>query len=202
MPNLAIYDFDHTLTTKDSFFVFLGFLCGKVKSLSALLYVISIYPLQSKELKNKIGFKSFVKTKLIDLLVTGRTVEDCTNAAIKARQVQVIKNDVFDTLIDHLDKGNSIVIASGALSLYLPELVRDIPNDGIICTNISTENGIVTGKMTNGNCVRFRKKELIQEWIETQEKKGIFFDEIYAYGNPPDDDHMMELAHHKTLITK
>ncbi|MCL2473377.1 MAG: HAD-IB family phosphatase [Alphaproteobacteria bacterium] len=202
MADLAIYDFDHTLVTKDSLFLFLDAACGKPATYSVLVSALIRYVFLNKETKQEITFRTFMKKEIIKRLLVGRTLDDMTAAAAQVRRKQVIKKDMFDTLIDHLDKGDTILIASGSLSLYLPELLRDIPHDALICTSISTENNIVTGEMTSGNCVWKRKAELVKEWIDTQEKNGMFFDEIYAYGNPPDDEPLMELADYRTLIDK
>ena len=202
MANLAIYDFDHTLVTRDSFFLFLTEACGKLAMYSAVLCSATLYAFLNKEAKQEFGFKSFMKQEIINRLLVGRTVDELTIVAARSRQKQIIKKEVLDTLIDHLDNGDTILIASGSLSLYLSELLRDIPYDGIVCTNISTENGVVTGKMTNGNCVRKHKADLVKEWMDSQEKNSVFFDKIYAYGNPPDDLPLMEIADYPTLIDK
>jgi phosphoserine phosphatase len=99
-------------------------------------------------------------------------------------------------LFDHHAKGHTIVIASGGLDLYLPALVKDLPPCAVICTEMEIKDGIITGEMTNGNCVRQRKAELVAAYMAAHGP----FDASWGYGNFPHDLPMLELVKYRTIV--
>jgi phosphoserine phosphatase len=100
-------------------------------------------------------------------------------------------------LRDHHAQGDKIVIASGGLDLYLPELLQNIPYDALICTQIGTSDDIVTGEMINGNCVRLRKAELVGAWLAANGP----FEQSFGYGNYPHDVPMLGLLKHRIIVS-
>ena len=66
-----------------------------------------------------------------------------------------------------------------------------------MCTRVEVINGVVSGFMTAGNCVRKRKAEILANYIE---KNGPFV-ESWGYGNYPHDLPMLELLDHRTIVS-
>jgi HAD superfamily phosphoserine phosphatase-like hydrolase len=143
------------------------------------------------------AMRDFVKAALIRRLLTGKRLGQLQNAAVKVRLWQKMNPPVLQALREHSSHGDRIVIASGGLSLYLPEMLRDIPYDALICTDIGVENNLVTGKMINGNCVRQGKAERVAAWLAQNGP----FDESWAYGNYPHDVPMMNLVKHRIIVS-
>jgi phosphoserine phosphatase len=100
-------------------------------------------------------------------------------------------------LREHNAAGDVIVIASGGLNLYLPELLIDVPHAALICTDIGMQNNVATGEMINGNCVRLRKAERVSEWLAANGPFG----ESFGYGNYPHDVPMMNLVKHRIIVS-
>ena len=74
--------------------------------------------------------------------------------------------------------------------------MQDLPHDAIICTQIEVKDGAVIGTMVRGNCVRQRKAELVEEYLE---RNGPFA-ESWGYGNLPHDLPMLDLLKHRVII--
>jgi HAD superfamily hydrolase (TIGR01490 family) len=197
MKRVAIFDFDHTLITGDSFMPYLAHVAGKARTGAALAE--ALLALGWRQARGKLGgdARSFIKDRLLRRLLAGRRRDHLRSAAIKTRLWQKENEHVMRRLRDHHAKGDVIVIASGGLDLYLPELLLNIPHDALICTDIGVRNGIVTGDMINGNCVRLRKAARVAQWLADNGP----FDESYGYGNYPHDVPMMNLVKHRIIVS-
>lgn len=197
MKRVAIFDFDNTLIHGDSFFPFLGYALGKAPTYAAFAAALATFSLLRAQGKPTGSIRTFVKAFLLRTLLKGKKRDDLAQAAVKTSQWQKINTPVMKALHEHSAQGDSIVIASGGLDLYLPELLKGVPHDALICTDIGVEGGIVTGDMVNGNCVRLRKAERLQAWL-TQHGP---FDESFGYGNYPHDIPMLNLVKHRIIVS-
>jgi HAD superfamily hydrolase (TIGR01490 family) len=195
--NLAVFDFDHTLVTRDSFWTYLFYASGKARTAAALVEGVARFGLLRAKGDAPQDTKTFLKAHLLDRLLAGKKLDALRQAAVKTRLAQKENTPILRALHEHRNRGDVVVIASGGLGLYLPEVLRDIPYDVLICTDIGVENGIVTGAMINGNCVRQRKAERIAEWLAQNGSFG----ETFGYGNYPDDVPMMNLLKHRIIVS-
>ncbi len=196
MTKLAVFDFDHTLITSDSFLPFLSYVAGKASVVLALAEAVTLIGL--RQIKGEtIETRTFVKAHLLQRLLSGRSREGLRDAAERNRLWQKLNKPIMQKLVAHHQAGVKIIIASGGLDLYLPEMLRDVPHDDLICTDIGVENGIITGEMINGNCVRLRKAERVADWLSLNGP----FDETFGYGNYPHDVPMLNLLKHRILVS-
>jgi HAD superfamily hydrolase (TIGR01490 family) len=196
MKKVAIFDFDNTVILGDSFLPFLTYATGPVATYFALGKALALYGQRSLN-DSRTSLRTFVKNHMLHSLLSGKARASLSPAAEKTRQWQKLNAPVMQSLREHKDNGDIIVIASGGLDLYLPQLLRDIPHDALICTDIGVNDGIVTGDMINGNCVRLRKAERVAEWL----KMNGPFDESWGYGNYPHDVPMLQLVKHRILVS-
>ncbi len=191
----AIFDYDHTLITGDSFMPFLAAVGGRVRLYATLIAGLFFLTLQRIQ-GNAQDHRHFLKDYLLKKILAGRARDSFQQAAIKTRLWQKENPPVMQSLREHADRGDIIVIASGGLNLYLPELLRGTPYHFLICTDIGMDKDIATGEMINGNCVRLVKAERVAQWLAANGP----FDEIHAYGNAPHDLPMLDHATHKNII--
>lgn len=142
------------------------------------------------------NIRTFVKDHLIRDLLKGYEVDDLIPAIELLQSWQKPIEATMEALRDHHARGHHIVIASGGLDLYLPALLENVPHDALICTTIEVKDGIVTGRMVAGNCVRERKAELVAAYIE---QHGPFMSS-WGYGNLPHDLPMLNLMKHRVIV--
>jgi phosphatidylglycerophosphatase C len=193
---IAIFDFDHTLILGDSFMPFLSYVAGRGKTYAALAEAMAMLGLAQAQSRLDTDARSFVKARLLQKTLAGRRRADLIDAARKLRLWQKENAPVMRKLREHYKNGDMVVVASGGLDLYLPELLRDVPHHALICTDIGMDGDTVTGHMINGNCVRERKAERLRDYLAQQ---GPFV-ESYGYGNYPHDLPMMELVKHRIIV--
>ena len=195
--SVAFFDFDHTLIMGDSFWPYLIYASGHFAVGVALIEGLSSFAQLRLRGDRTTAMRDFVKASLIRRLLTGKRLGQLQDAAVRVRLWQKINPPIMQALREHSTKGDKIVIASGGLSLYLPEMLREIPYDALICTDVGVENNAVTGEMINGNCVRSGKAERVAAWLANNGP----FDESWAYGNYPHDVPMMNLVKHRIIVS-
>lgn len=195
---IAVFDCDDTLTRGDSCRDFLIAMVGWPHFILAVGRALFAYAKDRQTLHADPDFdrSTFVKKFLLHDLLTGRKVSECAAAIEAVRNKRQWKDAMKQALLDHKRAGHHIVIASGALDLYLAQLLGDLPYDAIICTEMEQHDGMLSGAMSSGNCVRKRKAELVEHYLLTHGP----FTESWGYGNYPDDVPMLNLLKHRILV--
>ncbi len=196
MKKVAVFDFDGTLIKGDSLWPFLIYASSAVDVFAAVAEGLGRYALIRVMEGQTISLRTSVKDFVLRRILKGKKRDALKDAAFKVFMWREINEPIMQKLQEHRAKGDTIVIASGSLDLYLGELLNDIPHDAVICTEIGVENGIVTGEMTKGNCVRKRKAARVKEWLDSHGP----FEDSFGYGNAPHDLPMLELVKHKEIV--
>jgi len=189
---IAVFDYDGTLAARDSFWPFLVAVAGWPRALLALGSTLVAAVINKPE---KAERRSFIKERMIRLLLKGRRVDEFGPAIEKVKRWS---RDLptADLLREHYAKGHHVVIASGSLDIYLPHLLGKLPHHALICTEVESVQGVITGNTPRGNCVRARKAKLVAEYVEAHGP----FDDSWGYGNLPHDLQMMELVKHRVIV--
>ncbi|MDD3182895.1 MAG: HAD family hydrolase [Alphaproteobacteria bacterium] len=188
---LAVFDFDGTLAAKDSLWPFLVAVAGWPRCvLAALSCCMALGALLSGG-----DLRSKVKAILLDRILKGRRFEDL-KPAIERMRTWPQWLPTVDALKKHHEAGDLIVIATGSLDLYVKEMLGSLPYDDILATEMDLRDGVLTGQMTLGNCVRQRKAERVAAYMN---QYGPFTDS-WGYGNAPHDLPMMALMNHRVVV--
>ena len=199
MTTLAVFDFDHTLIEGDSFWTFLRYVGGAPHLTAAIIASLTAYALNRlapPHDADAVDFRTFIKGELMRRILAGKTLSQLAAAAEKTRRQQKWLGPMHDTLLEHHAAGHHIVIASGALDVYLSHLVIELPHHGLLCTETGVRNGVVTGTMPSGNCVREGKAAQLRAYIALHGP----FAESWGYGNFPHDLPMLNLLKHRVIV--
>lgn len=199
LPPLAVFDFDDTLVHGDSIWPFFVYVAGAPRVILAVALTLAIYAWRwvwDKQDPALADRGTFFKQQMLKRLIAGRRIESFQEPATRLRLGLRWNEKMRATLQEHYDQGHHVVIASGSLDLYLPELIKDLPHHTLLCTNIEISEGRATGIMSLGNCVRRGKAERIATYIAAHGPFG----ESWGYGNFPDDVPMMQLLRHRFIV--
>jgi HAD superfamily hydrolase (TIGR01490 family) len=188
--NLALFDFDGTVTFKDSFVPFLyygvdpaRFALGRL----VLLPVVVSYKL-------RILSSSATRARLAAFGFRGRREDEIREVGSKFAQdvlPEMVRKKALDRIQWHKAQGDRVVIVSAALDVYLTEWCRRLDVE-VICTELEVENGILTGRYRGGDCSGQEKVRRIREKYDLES-----YQDIYAYGDTNEDDEMLNLASKK-----
>lgn len=179
---LAVFDFDATLAKGDSLWPFLIKAVGRPKcywafACAAMCYLTHLRTKDSRTLIKKVLLEKTLKGERLE------TIEE----AINEMEHWPCWMKTIDELKRHHKAGHHILIASGGLDLYIKSMLKSLPYDDILCTEMEVINGTLTGRMASGNCVRQSKAARVKEYMETHGP----FSESWGYGNEPHDLPMM-----------
>jgi len=186
----AFFDFDGTLVKGDSLLPFLGFTVGWLR-LGWAFALSLVWPE-----KGHPDWRTGVKAALLYRTLKGVPADRARAAAKKLSPLKLWKEPAHGALLKLKHDGAVIVVATGALSLYIGRLVEDLPVDHIIATDMEEHDGILTGRMAGGNCVRAEKARRVDAFMRTHGP----FEETWGYGNAPHDLPMLALLTHQTVV--
>lgn len=184
---LAVYDFDNTLVKGDSLWLFVAALRGAPVAAGTFAAGL-VWALLTAEFY--VDHRTAIKRRWLRLALAGQTLAACQQAAHVVRLKLRWKGNVVKTLEKHAADGAEIVIATGALNLYIATLLEGVPYHVVLCTALETVDDKLTGRMATPNTVRQVKADLVTEYIK---RRGPFA-RIYGYGNKPSDLPMLALC--------
>jgi phosphoserine phosphatase len=196
---VAVFDFDDTLIFGDSMKQFLIYLVGWPALSWALIRIGLAYLwLSNASSKNTetADAKTFFKQRLVKYLIAKKPVASFDKAIAGLMGWREWNEPIVKKLREHFEAGHHIVIATGALSVYMTDMVKDLPHHGIVCTDVEVKEGIATANLPNGNCVRSKKAELVAQYM----RENRLFGDSWGYGNLPDDMPMLNVVKNRVVV--
>jgi phosphoserine phosphatase len=179
--------------------IFFAAVAGWPRVVSAFLESLVLFTFEHfvwKTDRVRIDRGTFFKVQMLQRLIAGRRVASLSEPIAKLVRTALWNEKICDLLREHYGKGHHVVIASGSLSLYLPEMVKNLPHHALLCTDVGISDGIVIGDMPLGNCVRQGKAERVATYMNEHGPFG----ESWGYGNFPDDVPMMNLMKYRVIV--
>ncbi|MEI7610453.1 MAG: HAD-IB family hydrolase [Rhodospirillaceae bacterium] len=194
-PGIAIFDFDDTLIAGDSLPRFLDEVAGVMRTRTAMIAAVA-GALAAHAVRRPPGadFPGSVKALLLAATLRGIPLSAAGEAAYRLKSRLRWLDPQVEALRAHAAAGRRIVVASGALDIYLPILLEGLPVDDILATDMETQDGALTGRLAAGNCVRALKAERVRPLIAATSGPS------WGYGNAPSDLPMLALVGHPTLV--
>jgi HAD superfamily hydrolase (TIGR01490 family) len=190
---LILFDFDGTLTKKDTFPQFIFFSVGSFRAISGfvlfspmiLLYVLKI--ISGDVLKEKVTFFFFRGKKENELKRKGQDFID-----------NLLQNGMNPDLIKQLEsfknQENDICVVSASLNLWIEPFCK-LYGIEHLCTELDFANGVFTGKFKTPNCNHEEKTIRIKQKYNLAQ-----YTKIIAFGNSNADKPMFALANETHLV--
>ncbi|QIZ76111.1 HAD-IB family hydrolase [Ferrimonas lipolytica] len=186
-PNLALFDFDGTLTHNDNFSAFLWFATPVWRmALACPLLVPLKWAWQQGWLSSAITRRSVTR-----LAYTGRRrerLEQLGQRYIAGRQQHIFRPDMLAKLHQHQQQGDTVVLVSASLNLYLQPWCRQ---NGItlLCSELSYIGNCASGGYQQGDCANQIKAQRVLARFDLSQ-----YERIYAYGDSDEDLPLLALA--------
>ncbi|MGQ0823959.1 MAG: HAD-IB family hydrolase [Actinomycetota bacterium] len=190
MPRtVAAFDFDGTLSRRDTLLPFLAWVAGWRRVGTAAIA-------EAPRLRR--SDRDTAKERLL-VRVLGGLRHDVVAREGHAYATQVFEHRLRPSVVAKLERhraqGHEVVIVSASLDVYLTEIGRDLGVAAVLCTRLEVdERGRCTGRMVGGNCRGEAKAERLRAYLGDEEVM------LYAYGNSAGDDAMLALADFPTRV--
>lgn len=183
---LYLFDFDGTLTKKDTLFDFLKFSFPENYTKNYILF-IPLFVLA----KLKILAAEKVKEKFISCFLKGKSYQEINQIAKKyfTQNHEILMRPKAHDFIKSVSNYHDKFIVSASLDLWLKPFA-DYYGMGLICTQADFDDqGFFTGKFASENCNNDQKKIRIEKEVDLT-----LYDEVFAYGDTSGDKAMFKIA--------
>ena len=188
--NLALFDFDGTITTREMFPDFMRFsvaprrlAAGKVL-LAPWIGGYRMGVVSGNSVRSRIvhfGFRG----------VPEASVREAGHAFARDVLPGVVRPVALDRIHWHQAQGDRVVVVSGSLDVYLSHWCEQQGVE-LICSRLESADGRLTGCYLGAQCVGEEKSRRVRESCGLDA-----FDAVYAYGDTYEDLEMLSLADKK-----
>ena len=187
---LTLFDFDGTLTTRDTFRSFLRFAIPTPRMLagglllSPLLVGHQLGLVSSAQARPWLSWAGFVGVSARRMRVLGER--------FAAQELPgAINVEMLARFEAHKTRGDTVYVVSAGLEPYLRPWCQ-AHGVGLVCTELEERGGVLTGRYRRGDCSGPNKAAFVRADIGLAR-----FDEIVAYGDTAEDLDMLALAHRR-----
>ncbi|MCB0494667.1 MAG: HAD-IB family hydrolase [Cyclobacteriaceae bacterium] len=184
---LVLFDFDGTLTKRDSLFAFLKFFKGYnyyLKNIIASLPVLIGYKLGLLDASDA---KEKLLTFFFKNITTGEFESRCKQ--FSEEQLPLILNrPIVEKFQEHIAQGDRVIIVSASIEKWIKPWANQWDVE-VLGTKLATKDGLITGKFEGKNCNGQEKVDRIKSYLNVSE-----FLEIWAYGDSKGDKPMLDMA--------
>lgn len=188
--NLALFDFDGTITRTDTFSSFLRFAVRprrKVVGGVLLIPVVAGYRLNivsASRARPIVARAGFHGERAESIRALGRRYASEVIPGVTRRRA-------MDRIEWHQRQGDVVVVVSASLDVYLRPWCESVGVQ-LICTELEERGGRLTGRYRHGDCSGAEKLRRILEEHDPRR-----YPLIYAYGDTSEDREMLGLAQRK-----
>ena len=186
---LALFDFDKTITDRDSFLPFMFFAFGYFK----IFFLLVLFFPQAL-----ICFAGFVSRKKFKEMIFRRTIKGWTKEKFqqiaqdfyKQKMKKWIRKSAADEIKKHLENNADVSLVSASPEDWLKPFTDEF-GINLIGTRLEIKDGLYTGNIVGANCRKAEKVVRVKKVYNLEE-----YSDIYAYGDSRGDYEMLQIANH------
>lgn len=192
-PIIAAFDFDGTITLKDTLFDFISFYFSKRKLLSGLIILSPIL----------IGYKMGIiknyraKQIMFSYFFKNRTIIEFNDKSEKyAKRInKITRQSTLQKINEHQSRNHKVIIISASISNWIIPWANSMGIHTVMGTEIEINDGLLTGKFSSKNCYG---PEKVNRLLELYPDRAEY--DLYAYGDSEGDKELLALSDYPTLL--
>lgn len=185
---VAVFDFDGTLTTKDSFFRFLYFISVDNQFYWRMLRTIPAFTSYGMGIIDN----HTAKEQVIKIFLKGVSEVRLKEASVHYAEKIIplsMREEAIKKVKWHQSRQHKIIVVSASLESYLEPWCRMMNINYLAGTKLEYINGVVSGKISGKNCQGIEKVNRLKQILGREGKH-----KIYAYGNSAGDKALLAMA--------
>lgn len=185
---VAVFDFDGTLTTRDTMFDFIAFACGKLKLwLGLILFAPMIAIMFMKIIDNN-------RCKQILLSWYFKGLDYMTFKALGEKYAERVKvllrGTTLRILQERIEEGCDVYVVSASIKEWVAPICRQLGVNDVLATEFEVNSdGLLTGRFACHNCFG---QEKVNRLLLVEPNREEYY--LYAYGDSRGDKEMFEFA--------
>ena len=193
MKTIAVFDFDGTLTTRDSFIEFVRFTHGNLRCFCGLLLFAPLLVLMKLHLYP--NWK--VKERIFGYFFKGMPYDKFRHIGIDfaEKKGNILNLSTLESLSSHRIQGHSIYVITASMEEWVGPFF-----EGIVVLGTKPEvkdNGQLTGKFATKNCYG---QEKVHRFLEMEPERDKYL--LYAYGDSSGDRELLAFANSSMQIKR
>lgn len=186
---LALFDFDGTITKKDTFIEFIKFTHGSLSYLLGLwllspMLVLYALKLIRNDKAKTIMFKYFYGGWKYERFK--KAGEDFCEKKVPA----LVKKSALEKLKSHQTNGDRVILVTASGKEWVKPWCDEIGIE-MLSTEVEIKNNLITGELSSANCYGPEKVNRIKAILKTED-----YTTIYGYGDSSGDKEMLALCQH------
>jgi HAD superfamily hydrolase (TIGR01490 family) len=190
MKNLALFDFDGTITKKDTLLEFIKFSHGLFKFYMGFFAHMHYLVLMKLNLYDN----SKVKEKILIWFFRGIELNELNQKAIEftdLKLTELVNEEALERIISHISNGDTVYVISASPENWIRPWAQSL-GVNLIGTKLEVVAEKITGQISGKNCYGIEKVKRLKELENLSD-----YDSIYAYGDSRGDKELLEIAQHK-----
>jgi phosphatidylglycerophosphatase C len=187
--HLVLFDFDGTLTRRDSLMPFLQHVSGThrfalgIARMSPVLAAFALKLVPNDVAKRKVLHHFLNGRRLDALMALGETFAGRGLPGL-------LRDDTMQALRRHVAAGDTCVLVSASLDIYLEPWAEANGFAAVLCSRLqTTPDGRVDGRLLGGNCFGPIKENRVRQWLGDVKPER-----ITAYGDSRGDLELLRMA--------
>ncbi len=185
--SIAFFDFDGTITRKDTMIELVKYAKGNFNYYKGLLLLSPwLAGMKFGLVKN-----SKAKEKLLTYFFKGTHIDEFDSICKQFSNniiPKLIRPDAYESILEHKRKGHEIIVVSASAENWISHWCKE-NNLQYLATKLEVKTNIITGLLLGNNCNGIEKVNRINEVVDLSTYKTIF-----GYGDSSGDKEMLELA--------
>ncbi|GHU60425.1 haloacid dehalogenase [Bacteroidia bacterium] len=188
---VAAFDFDGTITTKDTLLEFIRFAKGPLSFLGGFLlfsplliaYKLKLYP--NRKAKQRLLSFFFKGMKLSDF--------DCLCNEFAEKSRHLIRTQAINTIQKHIEHEDTIVIISASIENWVHPFANRLGISSVLCTKLEIDGeAYLTGHFASINCYGAEK---VRRLLQLYPHREDYY--LVAYGDSKGDKELLNFADEK-----
>lgn len=193
--DLALFDFDGTITTRE---MFPDFMRHAVEPRRLAVGKVVLAPLIA-------GYRlgvvpgNLVRARIVKFGFDGVAEDEvCRAGEHFASEIipPALRAVAMERIAWHQSRGDRVVVVSGSLEAYLAPWCKRHGLE-LLCSELEARDGRLTGRYRGAQCVGEEKARRVRAHCDLRD-----FDAVHAYGDTHEDDGMLALAHRRSFQWK
>jgi len=189
-PVVAAFDFDGTITKRDTLLSFLAFTAGKwemAKKLAAISPQLLGFVCGAV---SRQGAKEAILKSFFQGIPLEQLRELGTGFAQSSMLARLIHPGALKRLEWHRNQNHRCILISASIDIYLDPWRRRLGFQDLLCSHLEVDqNAVVTGYLQGMNCWGPEKARRLQDLLGSKEDYI-----LYAYGDSRGDQELLSLA--------
>ena len=191
---VAVFDFDGTITTKDTLLEFIILACGRWKFLTGFLLhapwlcLLKLHLYPNWKCKERIFSWFFKGMEYNAFAELGQRFSERANSIFRESTIELVNK--------HMKEGTAVYVISASIEEWVRPVCSKLGLANVLGTKIDVDDhGLLTGRFLTANCYG---REKVRRLLEVEPQRNEYY--LYAYGDSRGDQEILDFADNGILL--